>query len=165
MADTNLSAEPLNVQAQEKELKPLMTKFSPHDLPRKELDVYRICKSGKLDREAFLTTYEETRQGLRPKGRNWSRAVLNPGTYSTSCNKTYDSVERLLGLLTRYHPHPVIAKGVASWQFGPVQETIERTKRTADSDHVDWWLYGCTNDPSETFHVVEREVTQEEAEQ
>ncbi len=165
MADKDLSAKPLSIYAlykqaqgeRKKELRLLMTKFSPQELPFQEIPVFRICKSGTVDRDAFLTTYEETRQGLRPRPRKdnrWSEDVLNPSTYSTSCNLTYESAERVLDVLTRHHPPAVIAKGTASSALGPVQKTVDRTHNPKDENHVDWWLDGCINDPSASFDVV-----------
>lgn len=112
-----------------------------------ELPVYRIIKSGEINRDAFLSTWEERKE----------QAELDesdPGTYATSCNSDLEVLERLLKRMMRYHPNPIIAKVVTKVTCGPSQRTQERTlKKTS---HVDWWIYDQST-PELHFTEVEED--------
>lgn len=97
-----------------------------------ELEVYRVIKSGEINREAFLSTWEERTEF----------DVLDesdPSTYCTSCNLSLSEIKRLKARIMRFHPRPIIAKGTTVLCCGPSQKTKDRTgKKTR---HVDWWVY------------------------
>lgn len=99
--------------------------------------VYRIIKSGIMDRAAFMSTYEEVINGLRPKGKRWN--LNDPSTYSTSCNTDIKDAEYLLTVFMRNYPKPFIAEGETVEECGPSQLTSEREPN--EYSHVDWWIY------------------------
>lgn len=124
----------------------------PPNIQPGKIAVYRICKYGKIDRKAFLSTFEEVELKLRPPSRNWSKFLEDPSTYSTSCNTDMNEILGVLDSLQGYHPQAFLCEGIADSAFGPVQRTCER--KQCSYGHVDWWLFkNC--DPSPNFHRVE----------
>ena len=111
--------------------------------------VYRVIKSGIINRDSFIGTYEEMQRGLIPPKK---RLNLNdPGLYSTSCNIEYSEAEYALNMFMRHYPRPVIAKGETVGSCGPCQLTSEREER--QDTHVDWWIYEKA-EPHIYFHEV-----------
>lgn len=99
--------------------------------------VYRVIKYGTINRESFISTYEEIQRGLIPPKK---RIKLNdPGIYSTSCNIDYSEAEYVLNLFMRHYPKVFIAKGETEKTCGPCQLTSDREART--DTHVDWWIF------------------------
>lgn len=96
-----------------------------------------MIKNGILDRESFISTYEEIQRGLIPPKKRLN--LKAPGTYSTSCNMQYSEAQYALDVFMRHHPRAFIAKGVTEGSCGPSQLTSERKER--DNTHVDWWVY------------------------
>jgi len=131
-------------------------KILPKGAAEQKLEVYRVCKWGRIERQAFLSTYEETELGLRPPKRGDNKAIEkwrnNPGTYSTSCNVEYYEACRVLDLFMRNYPEPIISKGEIQPDLGPSQLTKERGGE--DNSHVDWWIYKDT-EPHMSFEEVE----------
>lgn len=110
----------------------------PREAKEENIKVYRIIKRGTIDRDAFLSTFEEIEKKLSPP-----RKILDltdPGTYSTSCNIEYSEAEYFLDIFMRHYPEPKIAKGETEATCGPSQLTSERKIKCANT-HVDWWIY------------------------
>ena len=126
----------------EKEILPVLAK-------KQILNVYRIMKSGKIERDSFLSTYEEIERGLIPPKKEIN--LQEPDIYSTSCNLEYSDAEYLLSIFMRHHPKPIIAKGQTNPNCGPSQITKERKQR--DDSHVDWWIYEQSN-PQDYFEMI-----------
>lgn len=124
----------------------------PQGLSPAKFPVYRLCLNGILNREAFLSTYELVHLGLRPKSEDWEERLNDPGTYSTSCFKKRRDIANNLKVMKRHHPSPIVVYGMATSDYGPLQETKERIP--TKSSHVDWWLFKKA-DPSSDFEEVE----------
>lgn len=124
----------------------------PKDMPQLTMQVYRVCKWGTIDRNAFLSSYEETIKGLRPKGRSWQRDLKKPSTYSTSCSSDIESIQGTLKCLQLYNPPAFIMEGEASFELGPLRKTPGPDGK--EKTHIDWWLYKDA-DPSGQFQRVE----------
>jgi len=123
------------------------TDILPKNIPPLTLQVYRICISGIIDKNAFLNTYESVQQGLQQKPPEWD--LDDPGIYSTSCFEKVKDARNILKCLKKYNPPAFIMAGEAPYTLGPLQRTIERTgKKTS---HIDWWLYRDA-DPSRLFY-------------
>ncbi len=105
----------------------------PKEAKEENKNVYRVIKSGKIDRNSFIGTFEEIKRGLIPKKKRIN--MNDPGLYSTSCNIDYSEAEYVLDLFIRHHPQPKIAKGVTHERCGPCQLTSEREQRK--DTHVD----------------------------
>lgn len=109
----------------------------PKDAKCDNKSVYRVIKSGKIDRESFISTFEEIKRGLIPPRKTVK--MDEPDIYSTSCFMDYSDAEYILKLIMRHYPQPFIAKGVTEGTCGPSQITAER--KQVDNSHVDWWIY------------------------
>ena len=113
----------------------------PKGAELKKRCVYRIAKFGKINRDAFISTYEEVERGLiPPKGLD----LKDPGTYSTSVNEDLKDIEKVLKMMMRHNPRPKILKGCTEPSCGPSQLTRDREPSRKDS-HVDWWIYDKSN--------------------
>lgn len=113
--------------------------FESEILPIKEdesiaIDVYRVIKSGEINRAAFLSTWEETEENLID-----SLDKSDPGTYATSCSSSLGVLKRLTKRIMLHHPSPIIAKGTTEVSCGPSQKSKDRTQK--NTPHVDWWVY------------------------
>lgn len=123
--------------------------------------VYRVAKRGKLDDEAFLSTYEEIISGQLPDNNDkYPRDQV--GTYSTSvytsdvpCKKFIRCLKKSVRLRKKY-PYPVILKGKT--RYGLTQLTCEREKNYPDKFYVDWWIYDGMNGKVVEDYVVLEEV-------
>lgn len=130
-----------------------VTEILPQKAEKVDRDVFRVIKSGIIDREGFISTYEEIKKGIIPPRKKLR--MNDPKTYSTSCSIDYKEAKYVLSLIMRHHPAPVIAKGITSGSCGPSQETAEREGAQAGS-HVDWWVYK-DSEPQKFFHKVEND--------
>lgn len=129
----------------------------PSGLPDIELDVFRVCKNGIINKCTFKSTYEEVISGDRPKPPNWTEMLGDPSTYSVSCNDTLEGAKNVLKCLVRHHPCLFIIIGHASSEMGPLQRTSDRKVNVtihSHHSHFDWWLYS-DSDPSPNFKRYE----------
>ncbi len=101
--------------------------------------VYRVSKSGLINADAFLNSYDER---IKEKRDIKNLNLDDIGTYSTSCYLSAESLDFLLGILKRRYfeeyPSPRVIMGYTVG--GLSQRTIERDPKTK-GDHVDWWIY------------------------
>lgn len=103
------------------------------DAKEQQLKVYRICKQGKVDEEAFIRSMEESlRKGKRRKFRNPN----DVGNYSTSCHMDISYSRKILQHVLRNPPKAIIAEGTIQSEKGLSQITSERNSDQKDS-HVD----------------------------
>lgn len=109
-------------------------------------NVYRIMKTGKIEKDNFLSTYEEILKGSRPKPRNGIN-YNDPGIYSTSCFQEYDDAEYILNIIMRHNPPACIVLGSTEKNCGPSQLSSDRLSDNNSqhmkqaTSHVDWWIY------------------------
>ncbi|HJC65937.1 MAG TPA: hypothetical protein H9931_04350 [Candidatus Enterocloster excrementigallinarum] len=113
------------------------TEILPREAKEENRLVYRIIKYGTINRDSFISTYEEIQRGLIPPKKRMN--LQDPGLFSTSCNIDYSEAEYVLNLIMRHQPKAFIAKGETEGSCGPCQLTSEREKTT--STHIDWWIY------------------------
>lgn len=113
----------------------------PPEAKKEEIPVYRVAKSGKIEEETFLSTYEEIQLGIM-ENKNLSEMseeeLRKPELYSTSCYLTLSKIKKTLNLMMRHYPQPIIIQGVT--KYGIAQRTGERTGDFKDK-HVDWWIF------------------------
>lgn len=124
----------------------------PKNVKFENRSVYRIIKSGIINRESFISTFEEIRRGLIPAKKNMS--LNEADIYSTSCFVDYSDAEYILKLMMRHYPTPFIATGVTESTCGPSQLTSER--KNVNTTHVDWWIYDETQ-PHKHFEEVKKD--------
>lgn len=120
----------------------------PKGAKKQSIDVYRICKSGTVDQDSFMTTYEEYAQ----RDDLDSLDLTDPGSYSVSCYEKRKDARRKLMFFTKRHPKAIAAFGKTQPCCGPCQKTRERKPNRKDS-HIDWWLY-CDATPWMYFKEV-----------
>lgn len=101
-----------------------------------ELNVYRICKFGIINEEAFVGSVEESLR--RGKKRKFPKPD-DVSNYSTSCHLKISDSKKILLHSLRNPPHAIIAKGTIKPEKGLSQLTSERNSEQKDS-HVDWWI-------------------------
>lgn len=128
------------------------TEILPAEAREENKSVYRVIKYGTINRESFISTFEEIQRGLIPPKKKMN--LKDPGLYSTSCNMEYSEAEYALKVFMRHYPSPFIAKGETESSCGPCQLTAERESRT--DTHVDWWIYEET-EPQRYFSKVEKD--------
>ncbi len=105
-------------------------------------EVFRICKKGKIDAEAFHSTYEE---GTHNKDID----LNDPSTFSTSCFEKLKDAKRLFKCIKKWNPSPVIAKGHIAYDSGFSLCDKDRFMPKKGS-HVDWWIF-CGEHPENYF--------------
>lgn len=132
--------------------------FSNFEMPEwareQELEVYRACATGKVDRESFLNSYEENGCKISATGE-----ADDPQEYSLSTYLKFRDVKRFMTMDSRYGVPFVIAKGITKPMYGISLETKEWKRNLGikyKSSHVDWWLYENA-EPYKVFEVFENE--------
>lgn len=104
------------------------------------LNVYRICRNGTINRDAFLSSYEDGLQNKHHDAHSFAnRDVYNLSRsdlslYSTSCFQNYKDVKRILGAMAKTTPMQIVAQGTTNPQCGPCLAST-------NNSHVDWWIY------------------------
>lgn len=120
----------------------------PPEAALQVIEVYRACRTGKVERESFLNTYEENGfqvpAGLSPD---------DPQVYSLSTFTRPNYLQRIVTVHSDDVPPWVLAKGSTTVEDGPSCET-RIWKRKRKSRHVDWWLYEGA-EPWRAFAVEE----------
>lgn len=107
----------------------------PDGAKEERIDVYRICRSGRVDAASFLPTYlDELSMTKENHG-----AAHEIGYYSLSTFFKETDAKRALKFFRGKQPQAILAVGYTEPSCGLCQRTRER-KRNAKS-HVDWWLY------------------------
>lgn len=123
----------------------------PKDAEYTEKEVYRVCRSGKIDHDAFLSTYEDV---VIKKLYQINNIDFNdPGTYSTSTFENIKNARNILKCICKYSPPALLAFGTIKAEYGPCQLTKLREPKRKDS-HVDWWIFDEV-DPSSEFREVD----------
>ena len=134
----------------------------PQGLPDRQMEVFRVCTTGTICTDTFLSTYESTLLGLIPKRKNWEKALKKPITYSVSFGDSLADMRNTLKCLTDYHPEAFVIQGMATSELGPLQKTVDREPDYRNASHVDWWLYK-DSDPSPIFKKVAVDVEEKDS--
>jgi len=112
----------------------------PVGVKEQNIEVYRMCKWGLVERKAFYSNYEEAEiLGMKLKGYSHEHYLSDIDKHSVSSFEKQEDAKSRLKLFTRHKPKCIIAKGITSANCGPSQRTSER-KKCKDS-HIDWWIY------------------------
>ena len=103
---------------------------------------YRILRCGVLDRDAFLSTFEDQeKRGVRKPDRHPTLS-----SYSTSCFNNIDGAANILNFSFRNEPRASIAVGTIFPQCGPSTDPNQ-------NGHIDWWIYEDAS-PEKDFKEV-----------
>lgn len=113
--------------------------FPVEDLPEgareERIDVYRVCRSGKVDPSSFLPTYLDELAMTKEN----AEGDHDIGYYSLSTFFKENDARRVLKFLRGKQPCAILAIGSTDPSCGLCQRTRERKKNA--KSHVDWWLY------------------------
>lgn len=104
-----------------------------------ELSVYRACRTGKIEKESFLNTYEQNGFCVEI-----GKSIDDPSQYSLSSYTKYKDVKRFMTMDSEYGIPFLIAQGITNPIHGICLETKEWKKQLGikyKGSHVDWWLY------------------------
>lgn len=131
----------------------------PQDARPEELTVYRGCKTGIIDKNTFLSSYEEIIikgiDTLSPNDKKkYEKNLKKPGFYGTSCFLDLEELKDIMDSAWQRHKDAKILIGTMKCEDGLSQQTINRTAGCMRKSHVDWWLYK-NSDPSTYFKEVE----------
>lgn len=107
----------------------------PEGAREERLRVYRACRTGKCDKDSFLSTFEQNRFTIPPLS-----DPADPGQYSLSTYEKPTHIKRYADLTSDLQIPYKIAVGITEPRHGLIQRTRERIKKKKGS-HVDWWLY------------------------
>ena len=118
--------------------------FANFEIPKwareQELEVFRACATGKVDKDSFLNSFEENGFQVSLNGE-----IDDPQEYSLSTYTKFKDVKRFMTLDSRFGVPFKIAKGVTKPIHGICLETKEWKKNLGikkyKGSHVDWWLY------------------------
>lgn len=105
-------------------------------------EVYRVRKKGKIDADAFCSTYEERKHNI-------DLDLNDPSSFSTSCFEKLRDAKQLYNCIKKRTPNPVIAKGHITYDSGFSLREKDKSVHKKGS-HVDWWIF-CEEHPEDYF--------------
>lgn len=106
----------------------------PEAAIEQEIEVYRACKTRKIERESFLNSYEENGFKIPPDcDKN------DPQQYSLSTYFRLNDIKRFVTIDSQYNPPFVLAKGHTTADDG--RSCKSKDWKKCKNSHVDWWLY------------------------
>lgn len=115
------------------------TSIIPEWAKEQSFEVYRACRSGKVDQLSFMNSFEENGfKELEDLGKYRASA------YSLSTYTKIRDVKRFMTMTSDFGVPFIIAKGTTDPTYGVCLETRFWKKQLGDkckSSHVDWWLY------------------------
>ena len=126
---------------------------------RKFDTVYRISKTGEINRDAFLSTFQEKmREESETQNRDEQMATeeqeeIDIGRFSTSCFQIKRKAINILKLKAKHGNFPCLLKGTIFPDSGLSMLTASSNSgRRATKSHIDWWIYEG-KDPSNCFDI------------
>ncbi len=108
----------------------------PKGIKEEEIEVYRICRTGRIEEASFLPTYLDE---LSKTKENADIADPEIGYYSLSTYEKERDARKKLKFFRGKRPDAIASKGITACSCGVVQRTRERTG--CKDSHIDWWLY------------------------
>lgn len=115
------------------------TSIIPKWAKEQSFEVYRACRTGKVDQLSFMNSFEENGfEILEDFGKYRASA------YSLSTYTKIKDVKRFMTMTSEFKVPFIIAKGTTEPTYGVCIETRFWKKQLCDkckSSHVDWWLY------------------------
>lgn len=124
----------------------------PEGAKEQRIEVFRACKTSKIDKESFIPTFEENGYSYLHNDDS-----SDPGVYSLSTYEKLKDIKRFAVTNRDCRPPYKIAKGITEPECGPSQRTKERKKERNPkykSSHVDWWIYE-NEKPHQHFELIE----------
>lgn len=125
----------------------------PKGAKEENIEVYRICRSGKVEDASFLPAYLDEIS----KTKENENEIHEIGYYSLSVYEKIRDAKNKLKFFRGKQPSAIAAKGITDKSCGVTQRTKERTGKK--DSHIDWWLY-----EDSTPHVFFSEIDLKNAE-
>ena len=120
----------------EKKFPSYFTNFElPEGAKDQEINVLRACRTGEVDAESFVPSFEENDYQYVD-----DCDKTDPGLYSLSTYEKPRDIKRFATMTSSFNVPFKIAEGITSPDCGPSQRTKDRKPKSKGS-HVDWWLY------------------------
>ncbi len=111
-------------------------------------EVFRICRTGIVNRDAFDSTYQDSFKKEYSSSSGvvnrdvFQRKKIDIGDYSTSCSLSLKPLKRIIKAMYNTTPQQIIAKGITEPCCGLSMETkLSLSKRKCNDSHIDWWIY------------------------
>lgn len=96
--------------------------------------MYRICRNGIVDADAFLSSYCD----IHCKDMDLS----DPSSFSTSCFEGIKDAKKRLAFFGKKNPLAIIAEGYIKSESGyTLRHNDKVPKPPKKSSHIDWWIY------------------------
>jgi hypothetical protein len=129
----------MNIEANDKKFPEYMNNITlPEGAKEENIEVYRLCLTGKIEPDSFLTTFVEYTKLFSIRDLD----LTDVGSYSMSCYYNINDINRRLKFFNKKNPGiPNIAKGNTEISCGIIQRTRDRKRLSSLKSHVDWWLY------------------------
>ncbi|HHX59692.1 MAG TPA: hypothetical protein GX707_02980 [Epulopiscium sp.] len=124
----------------------------PEGATEQRIEVFRACKTHKIDKGSFMPTFEENNYSYLD-----GEDPSDPGVYSLSTYENPRDVRRFANTNNNFRPPYKIAEGFTEPNCGPSQRTKERKKGRRPkykSSHIDWWIYE-NEEPHQHFELIE----------
>lgn len=118
----------------------------PEGAKEENIQVYRICRTGAVERQSFLPTYLDELFRVKEIDEK------DIGDYSLSTYEKARDARNRLKFFRGKDPCAIVAKGITDSSCGIVQRTKERTGQ--HNSHIDWWLYEGS-EPHKHFQEVQ----------
>lgn len=120
----------------------------PENAGEYTLTVYRACVTRKVEKESFLSTYEEN--GYKVSD---GKEKNDPGEYSLSTYESPKDVKRF-NIIRPNRPRCEIAIGTTVAKHGICLRDKDYIPEKKKSSHVHWWLYEGA-EPHKEFRLIE----------
>ena len=113
--------------------------FKNFTLPKcateQEIEVYRACRTRKIEKASFLNSFEENGLKVAVGGDEG-----DPQEYCLSTYSKLKDIKRFVAIDSKYSPPFLLAKGITHPSCG-VSCVTKEWRAQCKSSHVDWWLY------------------------
>lgn len=119
----------------------------------KEFNVYRICKKGIIDENAFVPSNEEF-SNMEIDTNDIDKTI---NSYSVSTFEKFNDIKRTLKLMQRKNPKAKVAYGTTVRSCGLSAHTKNYMKKKNAKSHIDWWVFKNSN-PHRYFNELEGDI-------
>ena len=111
----------------------------PEKACNQEIEVYRFCVEGIIDRRAFDSSYADKHITGANRALDIKPDSKDPKHYATSVYHDVNDVIMRQASFTNRKPMTIVAKGITEKSCGPC--AISSHWRMCNTSHVDWWIY------------------------
>ena len=127
----------------------------PEIAKEQEIHVFRACRTGVVDKDSFLNSFEEN--NFQPLS---MLDINDPQNYSLSTYYKFKDVKRFAMINSDLQVPYIIAEGITNPRDGICAKTrdwlINEKGKKPRTSHVDWWLYKDAR-PWENFKEINKD--------